>query len=130
MNKNETAGKYRATRRTQAGIGLGVLLGVMVVLIVIGLVALKIAPSYIEYGQIKKAVAAIVASGEAKGSVGEVRKAFDRRAQVDEISSVSAQDLDVSKEGNEIVVAFAYSKKIPLFSNISLVIDFAGSSKQ
>jgi hypothetical protein len=116
-------------KNNQKGVGLGMLIGILVVLALLALIGLKVAPAYIEYGQIKKAVVGIVQTGEAKGSVAEVRKAFDRRAQVDDIQSVTAQDLDVSKDANEIVVSFAYSKKIPLFSNVSLQIDFAGSSK-
>jgi hypothetical protein len=34
----------------------------------------------------------------------------------------------VTKDRGNVVIAFAYEKKVPLFSNISLVIDFAGSS--
>jgi len=39
-----------------------------------------------------------------------------------------AGDLEVTKEGNDIVVSVAYPKRIPLFGNVSLVIDFAASS--
>jgi hypothetical protein len=42
---------------------------------------------------------------------------------------VKPQDLEITKEGNEIVVSFAYEKRIPLFYNISVLIDFAGSSR-
>ena len=30
--------------------------------------------------------------------------------------------------GNEVVIAFAYEKRIPLFYNVSLLIDFEGSA--
>ncbi len=44
------------------------------------------------------------------------------------ITAITAQDLDISKEGNDVVIGFAYPKKIPLFSNVSLLIEFAGTS--
>jgi hypothetical protein len=115
--------------KNQRGVSLGGLLAACVVLIVCALVGMKVAPAYIEYGQIKKAITAIVQGGEAKGTVADVRKAFDRRAQIDDINSITGQDLDVSKDGGEIVIAFAYPKKVPLFSNVSLLIEFVGSSK-
>jgi len=94
--------------------------GVLVMLIAIvfvAIVGMKVAPAYIEYFSIKKAVA-------------DVRKAFDRRAIIDEISSIQGSDLEITKEGSEIVLGFAYEKRIPLFYNISLLIDFQGSSKR
>ena len=69
-------------------------------------------------------------SGELRGgTVADVRKAFDRRAAVDDITALRPEDLEITKEGNEIVISFAYEKRIPLFYNISVLIDFAGSSR-
>jgi hypothetical protein len=115
----------------QKGVSMVGLLSILVILFVVALLGLKLAPAYIEYLQIKKAVAGIVESGEArKGSVADVRRAFERRAQVDEIQSVKGEDLEITKDGGEIVVNFAYPKKVPLFSNVSVVFDFSGSSKK
>ena len=60
--------------------------------------------------------------------VHSVQKNFDRRAQVDDISVISARDLEVTKEGNNIVVSFKYDKKIPMFQNLSVLLEFSGSS--
>jgi hypothetical protein len=115
-------------KNNQLGIGmLAIIIGCIV--IVIGAIGgLKIAPAYIEYFQIKKSVAAL-AQGGARGSVAEVRTAFDKRAQVDNITTITSQDLEISKDGGELVVSFAYPKRIPLFSNVSVLIEFAGSNK-
>jgi hypothetical protein len=61
-------------------------------------------------------------------SVSDIRNSFTRHAMIDQISSITAQDLDISKEGNEIVLAFAYTKKIPLAGNVSLLIEFEGTT--
>ncbi|OGA23820.1 MAG: hypothetical protein A3I01_02140 [Betaproteobacteria bacterium RIFCSPLOWO2_02_FULL_65_24] len=115
----------------QKGVSLSGLLIGCVILIVLALLAIKVAPPYMEYLQIKKAVAAIIESGEVRtATVADVRKAFDRRAQIDDITSVTGQDLEITKDGGEVVISFAYPKKIGLFSNISLLFDFAGSSKR
>ncbi len=108
----------------------GLLVG-CVILIVLALIGMKVAPPYMEFLQIKKAVTAIVESGEVRsGTVTDVRRAFDKRAQVDDIASITAQDLEITKDGGDIVINFAYPKKVPLFSNVSLMFDFAGSSKR
>lgn len=114
-------------RGQQRGVSLMGLLVVCVILIVCALIGLKVAPPYLEYLQIKKAAAAVAIEGGA--TVGDVKKAFDRRAQVDDISSITSEDLEISKEGSDVVVSFAYSKKVPLFGQVSLMFDFAGSSK-
>jgi hypothetical protein len=117
--------------RRQRGVSLSGLLVGSVILIVLVLLALKVAPPYLEYLQVKKAVTAIVESGEGRSATAaDVRKAFDRRAQVDDISSITGRDLEITKEGGEVVVSFAYPKKVQLFSNVSLMFDFEGSSKK
>jgi Tfp pilus assembly protein PilE len=113
--------------KNQRGITL---IGMVVVCIVIVLVAiggLKIAPAYIEYLTAKKAIVAI-AQANSKSTVGEVRYAFQMRSAIDNIDVIGPKDLEVTKEGNDIVISFAYPKRIALFGNISLVIDFAASS--
>src|SRR5947209_15255700 len=111
--------------KSQRGITL---IGMVVVCIVIVLVAiggLKIAPAYIEYFKVKKAITSIA---QTKGTVQEVRIAFDRRAAIDDIDVIAGRDLEITKEGNDIVISFAYPKRISLFGNVSVVFDFAASS--
>jgi hypothetical protein len=102
-----------------------VMVCVAIVVVVIG--GLKIAPAYIEYFKIKKAITG-VAQTTGRGTVSEVRQAFDRRAVIDDIDVIAGRDLEVTKEGNELVISFAYPKRISLFGNINVVIDFAASS--
>jgi hypothetical protein len=113
--------------RNQRGITvLGMLVvGIIIVFVAIG--GLKIAPAYIEYFTVKKAIVG-VAQTTGKGTVGEVRQAFDRRAQIDDIDVIAGKDLEITKEGNDIVISFAYPKRISLFGNVSVVIEFAASS--
>lgn len=115
----------------QKGVSIFVMMIIMGVLILGAVIGLKVGPVYMEYLQIKKALAGIAESGELRtGSVGDVRKAFDRRAQVDSITAVNSGDLDISKDGGDLVITFAYPKKVPLFGNVSLLFEFAGSSKK
>lgn len=115
-------------RNKQLGISFPVvfLLGVVLALGAVG--AMKIAPAYMDFLTAKKAIAAIAASEGRAGSVGDVRKAFDRRANIDNITVVTPGELEITKDGGDLVIAFAYSQKIPLFANVSLVIDFKAST--
>lgn len=116
-------------RRKQLGFSLGALMIGAFVFIILALLGMKVAPSYLEFFTIKKAVVAL--SAEKRGaSPNDIRKAFDQRAQVDDISTIKGSDLEITKEGNEVVINAAYRKEIPLFRNIGLHIDFAASSKE
>ncbi|MFM9970879.1 MAG: DUF4845 domain-containing protein [Burkholderiales bacterium] len=113
----------------QKGLSMMVLIIIMSVLVLCAGFGMKVGPAYLEYMQIKKAIAGVVESGEVRaGSVADVRKAFDRRAQVDAISVISSQDLDISKDGGNLVISFSYPQKVPLVGNVSLLFDFAGST--
>ena len=116
--------------RRQRGMGFAGVLVLLIAIVFVAIIGMKLVPAYIEYFTIKSAVTAITQSGELRNAtVADVRKAFDRRANVDDITAVRPGDLEITKDGNEIVVAFAYEKRIPLFYNISVLIDFAGASK-
>ena len=116
--------------KRQQGMTMVGIIMVCIIIVILAIGGLKVVPAYIEYFQIKKAVTGIVQGGEARGTVSDIRKAFDRRATIDDFKSVTAQDIEITKEGNEVVISFAYPKKIPLFSNVSLLIDFEGSSNK
>ena len=115
-------------RNKQRGVSFPVifLIGVVAALAAVG--AMKVGPAYMEYDTARKAIVAIAASEGRAGSVVEIRKAFDRRANIDNVTVLSGGDLDISKDGGDLVIAFAYAKKIPLFANVSLLIDFATST--
>ena len=113
----------------QRGLSMVTFLAVAVVLIFVAIGGMKIGPAYMEYATLKKTVTR-VASEHRTGSVADVRKGFDAQAAIDSIDVIGARDLDISKESGEVVISFAYTKKLPLFRNVSLVIEFAGASNQ
>lgn len=98
---------------------------------VLALLAMKVVPEYMEFGTVVKAVKATASDTSLKdASVAQVRTSFAKRAEIDSIKSISEKDLDITKEGGELVIAFAYTKKVPLFKNVSLVFDFEGASNK
>ena len=106
------------------------LIGLALMGALVGLVAvltLRVAPAVIEYFTVLKDARAVAGSADIT-TVTDVRNAFMKRAQVDSIDAVTPADLDISKDGNQIVINFAYTKKIPLFGPVSLTIDFQGGT--
>lgn len=111
----------------QRGVTIMGLLIMLVLFIVIALFAMKVLPSFMEFRTAKSAIDAVARQGMTNSA--EVRRAFENRATIDNIVSVRPQDLEITREGNSVVIGFAYRKEIPLFSGVGLYIDYAASSK-
>ncbi|GBG01527.1 hypothetical protein AZSI13_08540 [Azospira sp. I13] len=117
------------SRKPQAGVALSSFLMWVFIVVFGGILGMKVVPAVIEYFTIVKTVKAVAAESPAGGiTVGDVRKSFDRRATIDAISSISGADLDVTKDGGNVVISFSYAKKIHLVGPVSLFIDFQGSA--
>ena len=114
-------------RKEQRGVSILGLLFVLVLLIVVALFAMKVIPSFMEYRTTKSAIEAVARQGVT--STQDVRRAFENRATIDNIVSVRPQDLEITREGNSLVIGFAYRKEIPLFSGVGLYIDYVANSK-
>ena len=117
-------------RKKQLGVSLGGLMVGAVIFIVLAMLGMKLTPSYIEFFSIKKAVNAIASEKAGGASVAEIRKSFDAHATIDAIDSVKASDLEITKDGSQLVIAARYRKEIPLFGNAGIYIDFAAVSKE
>ena len=115
-------------RSRQSGVSLSGLIVVLFILVVVGLLGLKVIPPYMEFRTAKNAIEAVARERQG-ASINDVRRAFDARAQIDDINSVKAQDLEITKDGPDVVIAFAYRKEVHLFRNVGLYFDFAASSR-
>ncbi len=113
--------------KRQRGVALSGLVFWGVVLGLVAVLGMKAAPEYMEYYSILKAVKSVAAQAQGK-TVSDIRMDFSKQVQVGYFKEITPADLDISKNGNEVVISFAYEKRIPLFLNVSLLIDFQGSS--
>ena len=113
----------RGIRRSEQGVSLIMLIVVLIALAVVALFGMKVIPSFIEFRSAKAAIDAIARENPG-ASPADVRKAFDARATIDDVSSVKPTDLEIGREGNAVVIAFSYRKEVPLFSNVGLYIDY------
>ncbi|MCO6426524.1 DUF4845 domain-containing protein [Nitrosomonas communis] len=117
-------------REKQQGISLAGLSVWSAVIVMIAILGMKLAPSYLEYAAIKRALVAIASDPSLQNALPrEIRQSFDKRAVIDEITIVNSRDIDIRKEGGQIVLSVNYAVKTPLFANVSLFIDFTAASK-
>jgi len=113
------------TRKRQRGLGLIALIFVGLIIVALLIMGAKLVPAMTEYLAIEKAVNRIRQDAD---TVPELRRAFDRYAQIDDVKSIKGKDLDITKEADKIVISYAYSYQIPLTDNVRLVIDFSGTT--
>ena len=59
-----------------------------------------------------------------------MRSIFDKAAVIDNIKSITGRDIEISKEGDKIVVSFAYQREIHLAGPGYLTLKYAGRSKE
>jgi hypothetical protein len=114
------AGKSR-----QRGISLFTLIFFLAVIGVVGAVGMRAFPSVVEYQ------AALKAINRAKDetTVAGVRAAFDRSADIENITSIAGKDLEVTKDGDRVIVSFAYQKEFHLFGPAWLTLKYEGTSR-
>jgi Tfp pilus assembly protein PilE len=114
------------SKSKQRGITFFGLVFVGVVLAVTGVIAAQVFPTFVEFQAIKKAAKKAAAEGT---TVVEVRNVFQRAQDIDDFKSVSAKDLEVTKEGDKIVVGFSYEREIHLTGPAWLTLKYSGNSK-
>jgi hypothetical protein len=112
----------------QRGFGLGQLITWGVVIVFVALLGMKLFPSVLEYYTIVKDIKATAAAATPESTVSQVRAAFSRYADIDQIKRIEPTDLEIYKENDKVVIAFEYADKLKLFGPVSLLIEYSGSS--
>ena len=117
-----------ASFRSQSGISLIGLLIWAIVVAFVALIVVRVLPTINEYTTVLRTVKKIAA--EQPGTVAEARKAFDRQRDIEySISSVSGQDLQITKENDKVVIRFEYNKEVPIFEPVYLLIKYSGEGR-
>lgn len=120
---------YYTTIRKQRGLSLSNLLIWSIIIVLIAIFGMKLVPVYIEHSAITKNLKAIAKEIELQaGDPNQIRLSFSKRAQIDNIKSISGQDIKINRENGRVVLSAKYTVKIPLISNVSLNIDFESMS--
>ncbi|MBA4262532.1 MAG: DUF4845 domain-containing protein [Comamonadaceae bacterium] len=112
-------------KKQQRGLTFLGLLVVGILLAFAGVVLAQVVPTYIEFMAVQKAVQ----KASAGTTVSEVRSLFDKASQIDDIKSISGENLEIGKEGDRVVVSFAYTREIPLVGPAYLLLKYEGKSK-
>jgi len=115
--------------KSQRGVTFVGMIFIAGLIVFAAIIALKLIPAYIEYATVVNHLREIARSPEARGaSPKEIQTMFSKRAQIDAIETVKPDDIEVEKEGDQVILRTAYSTKIKLFGNLNACIDFVATS--
>ncbi|MFA6120656.1 MAG: DUF4845 domain-containing protein [Sideroxydans sp.] len=114
----------------QLGIGFSGFIMVAFVLIFVAILGMKLVPAYIHSTQISSIFQAVASDPAMQNaSIKEIKESYSKRAYINAISELSAEDIEITKEGAALSLSASYSVKIPLVANVTLLLEFNPSSK-
>ena len=96
------------------------------VLAMAGVVLAQVFSTMMEYMAIQKAAQKAAIEGQTPA---EIRAVFAKASAIDDIKSVKGDDLDITKEGDKVVVSFNYEREIHLVGPAFLTLKYEGRSK-
>ena len=112
----------------QNGVSLTGFLFVCGMLVVVAILAMKIVPAYTEYKDIKTDLQEIARNPDMQDATDdEIRHAFERKAAIDDITAISARDIDITRDPLNLHVK--YIVDMPIMSNFSLHLNFEANAK-
>lgn len=103
------------------------MIGVIMLLIIIAfgaLIAMRIAPIYIEYFSIRQAIESLKSEGVAGMNKFDIQRSLEKHFDISYVSVIKAKDLKVIKKGGDLILELAYEDRRPLLANLDVVAVF------
>jgi membrane protein required for beta-lactamase induction len=113
--------KKFSSRSRQQGLSFIGLVFLVAILVAVAAIGAQSVPVLLEYQAISKAANKAAAEGN---TVAEVKASFNRAAAIDDIKSITGNDLVVTKVNDKVVAGFEYSRDIHLVGPAYLVYRF------
>ena len=115
--------------RRQQGVTFVGMIFIGGLIVFFAIIGLRLIPAYIEYATIKNHLRELARAPDARGaSPRDIQQLFNRRAQIDDITTVQGSDIDIVREGDSLSLSVAYSKRVKLIGNVNACIDFVARS--
>ena len=119
----------RAFADRQQGVSMVGMIFIAAGVVLVAILGLKLAPPYMHSAQIAQIFKAIASDSEMQGaSIKDIKESYRKRADINYISDITEDDIDINKESGRLVLSASYSVKIPLAGNMTLLLEFNPSS--
>lgn len=127
---HQNLNKQQSNTKNQKGMTFIGVVAVVGLVLFIAIVAMKMMPAYIEFMAVKKVIRAMDQDQLGTMSKKEIKESFNRRKSIDDIQSITVDDLVITKdESGNTIVSVEYQVLKPIMGNVSALIDFKASSE-
>lgn len=115
-------------RERQSGLTIIGFLLLAAVVVIFAMVGFRVVPSYVEYFSVKKALEDTVRGGSADpNNPAPFRRELERRLQTGYVENVKAADANITRNGSQITVEMAWERRLHMFGNASILLEFEAS---
>ena len=115
-------------RQRQGGLTMTGFLITAIVAVAVVMIGFRMVPPYIEYFTVKKVMGRTLEASKEPFSLYQFRRDFDLKASADYIDSVQGSDIQVAKEGNNLVATATWTRTLHLVGNVSLLLEFEATT--
>ncbi len=113
----------------QRGLSFGGFIVGAFLLVLASITGLKLIPAYIQNARINSVFTTIAHDPDMqKAPAREIQNSFDKRASIDDITAIKADEIEIASDGGALVLSASYSVKVPLLGNASILLEFNPSS--
>ena len=116
------------TLRDQRGLTITGFVLVAAMAILIAMIGFRMLPAYIEWYTVRKVLANTLETSKEGFTLYQFRRDFDLKASADYIDSVRGSDIEVVKDGNQLVASASWTRILHLAGNVSLLLEFEATA--
>lgn len=116
-------------RKSQRGVTMIGWIFLLIPMAIVGYAAIRLVPIYLNYGKVVKAMNQVASESVSAGSAVEIRRALEKRVDIEGMTYPETKDFVVRREGRAWVIEIEYEDPVPLFGNLSIVPHFRQVSR-
>ena len=114
--------------KNQSGLTILGFLLVAAVVVIFAMVGFRVVPSFVEYYAVRKALEDAIRTGVDPNNPLAFRRDLERRLQTGYVENVKAADAVLTREGNQIRAELVWERRLHMFGNASILLDFEASA--
>lgn len=114
--------EFTGTKNKQHGISMLSFLVHATIAIFLIITILRCIPIWIENAAIERIIEKIESDGEK--DIANIRKLYRANAEVNDIKSLTADDLGIDVTDSTVTISYEYESRVPIWKNISFLFSF------
>jgi len=119
-----------ACRSREHGLSMIGFLFTAAVVVAVAMIGFRVTPAYVEYYAVQKAMQDTLNNMRDVTSTAEFRRALDGRLGVNYVDAVSASDIRLTKQQNQVVATASWDRKLHIAGNAYILLEFEAEASR